>query len=264
MKRDPLLSRLQVAGPQQPSPSQSTPLLSCDAVSKNFAGVSALSEVSVSVSGAQIVGLIGPNGSGKTTLLNCVSGVLTPSGGRITISGKDLTGRPPYVCSALGVARTFQNLRLFGGLSVRDNVMIGGHLDGTIRRPIRRLRGRREHADQLMKSLDLDRHASIVAGRLPYGLQRRVEIARALMTKPRLLLLDEPAAGMNHVEATRLGEIFRELAGQRIGILLIEHNVSLVTSVSDYVYVLDAGRNLAEGLPGQVMADPNVVKAYLG
>lgn len=239
-------------------------LLSCSGVTKSFAGVAALSDVSLSVARGKIVGLIGPNGSGKTTLLNCISGVLAPNAGKIILDGTNLTGRASYVCSARGIARTFQNLRLFGGLSVRENVLIGGHLKGSVRRPLVRLTARGAHADELMETFDLHRFGSTLAGSLPYGTQRRVEIARALMTDPRLLLLDEPAAGMNHVEAAALGESFRGLTEFGLGVLLVEHNVSLVTSVSSHLYVLDAGRNLASGQPDEVMSDAAVVRAYLG
>ena len=240
------------------------PVLVCDQVSKNFAGVPALRNVSLDVRRSEVVGLIGPNGSGKTTLLNCISGVLAPESGHILVDNREITGRPDYVCAGFGIARTFQNLRLFGNLSVLDNLLIGGHQGGSLRHPWSRLRKRRERALELSELLELTSLRSTVAGSLAYGLQRRVEIARALMSEPRALLLDEPAAGMNHVEAARLGETIVQLRSLDIGILLVEHNVSLVTSVSNHLVVLDAGQELAQGIAQDVMSNPSVVRAYLG
>jgi ABC-type branched-subunit amino acid transport system ATPase component len=239
-------------------------VLVCDQVSKNFAGVPALSNVSLEVRKAEVVGLIGPNGSGKTTLLNCISGVLSPESGRILIENREITGRPDYVCAGYGISRTFQNLRLFGNLSVLDNLLIGGHQMGTLQHPLSRLRKRKERASELSELLELTSLRLTIAGSLAYGLQRRVEIARALMSEPRVLLLDEPAAGMNHVEADRLGETIGRLRSLNIGILLVEHNVALVTSVSNHLVVLDAGQELAQGAAHDVMTNPEVVNAYLG
>jgi ABC-type branched-subunit amino acid transport system ATPase component len=244
--------------------SDATPVLVCDRVSKNFAGVRALQEVSLDVRPGEIVGMIGPNGSGKTTLLNCVSGVLQPDGGRVAVSGVDITGRQPYVCASRGVARTFQNLRLFSSLSVMENLLIGGHLLGGVRHPLRRLTQRNRRVDEVVELLDLATVVRLPAGSLAYGLQRRVEIGRALMSDPRVLLLDEPAAGMNHVEADRLSKTFAQICGLGIGVLLIEHNVSLVAAVSNHMVVLDAGKELANGQADDVLRDPQVVKAYLG
>jgi len=241
-----------------------SPVLVCDRVSKNFAGVRALQEVSLEVRSGQIVGMIGPNGSGKTTLLNCASGVLQPDGGRIVVNGVDITGRQPYVCAAHGVARTFQNLRLFGSLPVMENLLIGGHLIGSARHPLRRMAERSRRLEQVVELLELGPVRRLPAGSLAYGLQRRVEIGRALMSNPRVLLLDEPAAGMNHLEADRLSQTFAQICSLGIGILLIEHNVSLVAAVSNHMLVLDAGRELANGSADDVLRDPQVVKAYLG
>lgn len=239
-------------------------VLVCDRVSKNFSGVRALREVSLEVGAGELVGLIGPNGSGKTTLLNCVSGVLNPDGGRVLLKGADITGRQPYVCAASGIARTFQNLRLFGSLSVRENLLIGGHLTGTLRHPLRRMSQRNRRAGELAELLELGAVERLPSGSLAYGLQRRVEVGRAMMSDPAVLLLDEPAAGMNQVEAERLGAIFTQICATGIGILLIEHNVSLVAAVSNHMVVLDAGTELANGQAADVLRDPLVVKAYLG
>ncbi len=233
-------------------------------LSKSFAGVQALSGVSLEVPPARVVGLIGPNGSGKTTLLNCISGILTPNAGTVTVRGQQVTGRPEYVCSARGIARTFQNLRLFTSLSVEQNMLIGGHLSGTMAHPLRRARERRALLAELLDLLDLTDLAGSIAGSLAYGVQRRVEIARALMGNPGVLLLDEPAAGMNDVEAGQIVAVLRELAHRGLAVLLVEHNMTVVTSVSDTVFALDAGMELAQGNPADVMVDPGVVRAYLG
>ena len=238
--------------------------LVCTGASKSFAGVRALSDVSLEVPPASVVGLIGPNGSGKTTLLNCVSGILRPDAGRVTVRGVDVTGKPEYVCAAKGIARTFQNLRLFVSLSVEQNLLIGGHLGGSVRHPLQRARDRRRRAAEVMELLELSSLAQAIAGSLAYGIQRRVEIARALMSQPTVLLLDEPAAGMNDVEAGRIVATLRDLAETGLAVLLVEHNMTVVTSVSHSVFALDAGIELASGEPADVMVDPGVVKAYLG
>lgn len=252
--------RLDGALPEPGAP----PVLVCERVSMSFAGVKALQNVSLEVHPGEIVGLIGPNGSGKTTLLNCISGVLQPDTGRVTVGGVDITGRQPYVCASKGVARTFQNLRLFSSLSVSENLLIGGHLVGHARHPLLRLTQRNHRVDEVIELLDLSSILEKPAGSLAYGLQRRVEIGRALMGRPQVLLLDEPAAGMNHVEADQLSNMFSQVSRLGIGMLLIEHNVSLVAAVSNHMVVLDAGKELANGRADAILRDPQVVKAYLG
>ena len=198
--------------PRPPSQNESGPLpapavtsgLVCTGLSKSFAGVQALSDVSLEVPAASVVGLIGPNGSGKTTLLNCVSGILTPDSGSVIVRGEQVTGKPAYVCSAKGIARTFQNLRLFTSLSVEDNLLIGGHLTGSARHPLLRARHRRDLAAELMDLLELSALAGTIAGSLAYGIQRRVEIARALMSSPTVLLLDA-AGGRDEPRRGRTG-----------------------------------------------------------
>ncbi|MGH9918650.1 MAG: ABC transporter ATP-binding protein, partial [Nitrososphaerales archaeon] len=194
----------------------------------------------------------------------CVSGVLQPDDGRVSVGNVDVTGQQPYVFASQGVARTFQNLRLFNTLSVMENLHIGGHLVGNARHPLSRLAQRNRRVDEVIELLDLSSVARQPAGSLSYGWSRRVEIGRALMNEPSVLLLDEPAAGMNPAQADWLSETFARVRSLGIGLLLIEHNVSLVASVSNHVVVLDAGKELASGRADDVLRDPEVTKAYLG
>jgi branched-chain amino acid transport system ATP-binding protein len=247
--------------------------LAIKSVSKHFGGVAAVADVNMEVPPGRVTGLIGPNGAGKTTLINLITGVLTVSEGTITFGQQDITEVPAFKVARAGISRTFQNIRLLTEASVVENVMIGfyrnektttlGSLLGlpSARRETAELR---ERAYKLLQRFDMTRYAEHEAGGLAYGHQRRVEMMRALASDPLLILLDEPVAGMNDVEAGELGEIFRGLAKDGMGVLLIEHNVRFVTHLCDYVYVLDSGRMIASGSPEEVVNDPAVITAYLG
>jgi len=240
---------------------------------KSFGGVHAVSDLALSVCAGEIHALIGPNGSGKTTTLNVISGIYRADAGSIRFDGRELCGMPPHAIAAAGVARTFQNIRLFAGLSVRENVMIGRHPRTSAnvvtavfsgRATAREERETRERAEELLAFVGLPRAAGAPARSLPYGDQRRVEIARALATEPRLLLLDEPAAGMNPAETDDLIGLVGRIRERGITLLLIEHDMNVVMTVSDRITVLNFGTQIAAGAPSEIARDREVIAAYLG
>ena len=249
-------------------------LLSLDRVDKIFGGLRALKQVSFDVPEKAIFGLIGPNGAGKTTLFNVITGVYSPDGGSIRFEGQSIGGESPARVAQRGIARTFQNIRLFRSMTVEENVMVAGHHlhRASVLAAMFRTRAQaedearlRKHARELLDVMGLGKHAQDVAGSLPYGSQRRLEIARALMLKPKLLLLDEPAAGMNSQEAAELERQIRFLRDEMgLTVVLVEHNMRVVMSVCEAVHVVDHGETIAHGTPERVKQDPAVLAAYLG
>jgi len=248
-------------------------LLRVEGLGKKFGGLSAVDELSFEIQPGAVYSIIGPNGAGKTTLLNLLSGVYQPSVGHIFLDEHELTGRAPYEYAAHGIARTFQNLQVFFNMSALENVMVGSYLHercGLVsallhsRRLARAEHACREDAAELMRCVGLHNYLSAAADAMPYGALKRLEIARALATKPKLMLLDEPAAGLNPTEALELDDLIGRLTERGVTVVLVEHNMRLVMGVSDHILVLDYGRKLAEGPAMTIRNDPKVIEAYLG
>jgi len=251
----------------------SPPLLEVRGLAKGFGGVMAVNDVDFAVRDGQIKAMIGPNGAGKTTIFNLITGVFPPSRGSVAFRGRPIVGLGPHAIAALGIGRTFQAVHLFGEMTVLENVMLGRHArsrSGLLASALRTASMRREEREireaslTILDAVGLRDKAGQVAASLPYGEQRLTEIARALALEPAMLLLDEPAAGLNREEKARLGDLIRRLRGRGITLLLVDHHMDLVMGISDEVLVLNYGEKIAEGPPGEIQRHQGVITAYLG